>query len=179
MTADEFLAWAATQPAGERYELANGEVVAMAPERAGHARTKARVLRALEDALRTARVDCEAFPDGMAVRVDDSTVYEPDALVRCGGPLPDEAIELGDPVVVVEVLSPSTRARDSGAKLADYVRLRSLRHYLLVRTDTRVVIHHARTEEGRIETSIVSSGRLRLEPPGIEIPLEALFPSLE
>jgi hypothetical protein len=40
MTTDEFLAWAAEQPEGERYELVAGEVVAMAPERLGHARVK-------------------------------------------------------------------------------------------------------------------------------------------
>lgn len=56
------------------------------------------------------------------------TTYEPDALVRCGPPLPDDAVTLTEPVIVVEVLSPSTRANDAGAKLEDYVRLPSLRH---------------------------------------------------
>ena len=38
MTADEFIAWVMRQPEGQRYELVAGEVVGMAPERAGHAR---------------------------------------------------------------------------------------------------------------------------------------------
>jgi Uma2 family endonuclease len=56
----------------------------------------------------------------MAVRIDSFTVYEPGASIRCGPRLPDDATEFDDPVVVVEVLSPSTRhidtrARSSGA----------------------------------------------------------------
>ena len=72
----------------------------------------------------------------MAVEVDEHTVYEPDALVRCGPPLPPNAVKLSDPIIVVEVLSPSTSARDVGAKLADYFRLPSVRHYLIVRPRT-------------------------------------------
>ena len=111
----------------------------------------------------------------MAVRVDEATVYEPDASLRCGSRLEDDAVEFSDPVVVVEVLSPSTRARDAGAKLADYFRLPSVRHYLILRTDTRSAIHHARGEDGAITTAILTEGELRLDPPGIAIALEAVF----
>ena len=174
MSADEFLAWAMDQPEG-RYELASGEVVAMAPERAAHALAKAEAWRALRRAIRDGGLPCQAFPDGMAVRIDDGTVYEPDATVRCGPRLDDDAVEFSDPVIVVEVLSPSTRARDAGAKLEDYFRLPSVRHYLLLRTDTRSAIHHARSKDGVITTAIVSRGELRLDPPGIAIALEAVF----
>ena len=174
MTADEFLVWAMDQPEG-RYELASGEVVAMAPERAAHARAKFEACRALSDAIRAAGLPCETFTDGMAVRIDEATVYEPDTSLRCGPRLEDDAVEFADPVVVVEVLSPSTRARDSGAKLADYFRLPSVRHYLILRTDTRSAIHHARDEDGAIATAIVTEGTLSLDPPGITVALEAVF----
>ena len=173
MTADEFIPWAMEQEG--RFELASGEVVAMAPERVAHARAKFAVARALRDAVRGADLPCEVFTDGMAVRVDEGTVYEPDATVRCGEPLDGDAVEFSDPVVVVEVLSPSTRARDAGAKLADYFRLPSMRHYLILRTDTRSAIHHARGEDGAIATTILTEGALRLDPPGIAITLEAVF----
>jgi Uma2 family endonuclease len=175
MTAEQFITWAAELPDGERYELVAGEAVAMSPERAVHARVKARVHRALTDGLTRAGLPCEAFPDGMAVRIDESTVYEPDALVRCGPPLDDDAITLEDPVIIVEVLSPSTRARDSGAKLEDYFRLPTLRHYLIVKTETRKVIHHARDDEGRISTRIVGTGALELSPPGLTVAAESFF----
>lgn len=176
MTADAFIAWAMEQPEGERYELVQGEIVAMAPERSAHALTKARVWRALDDAIAAAGLRCTAYPDGMSVEIDADTVYEPDALVRCGEPLPDEAVKLHDPLIVVEVLSPSTRARDAGAKLEDYFRLPSLRHYLIVKTENRSVIHHRRGEAGRIETRILrGSGRLGLEPPGLVLVVESFF----
>jgi len=173
MTADEFIPWAMNQP--KRYELASGEVVAMSPERAGHARAKALVWRSLSDALRERALPCEAFSDGMSVRVDARTVYEPDALVRCGEPVDDAAVELNDPIIVVEVVSPSSRSLDVGAKLDDYFRLPSVRHYLIVKTKNRTVIHHERKSDGRIETRIVRSGTLAMDPPGIAVEVEGFF----
>jgi Uma2 family endonuclease len=64
MTVEQFVDWAMAQPDG-RYELLDGEVLAMAPERAAHARVKARTWRALEDAIAERGVLCEALPDGM------------------------------------------------------------------------------------------------------------------
>ena len=112
LTADAFIEWAMRQPSG-RFELFRGEVVAMSPERLGHARVKREVLFTLASALSGRGARCEAFGDGMAVRVDGSTVYEPDALVRCGPKLPNDVVELTDPLVVVEIVSPSSKGISS------------------------------------------------------------------
>jgi hypothetical protein len=77
MTSNEFIAWAMSRPRGERYELTAGEVVAMAPERAVHARTKLRVVRRLAQAIEAQGLGCETYADGMAVEVDATTIYEP------------------------------------------------------------------------------------------------------
>ena len=122
MTVDQFVDWAMAQPDG-RYELMDGEVVAMAPERAAHARLKAKIWRALENAIAERGVACEALPDGMTVRIDAHTAYEPDAQVHCGERLSDETVIVPSPLIVVEVLSPRTSSRDVGAKLADYFRV--------------------------------------------------------
>ena len=175
MTATEFIEWASTRPERDHFELIVGEVVAMAPERSGHALTKARVWRALDDAVRSAGLPCVAYPDGMAVEIDERTVYEPDALVRCGQPLDDDVLRILDPIIVVEVLSPSSESRDAGAKLADYARVPSIRHYLIVDANSRVIVHHHVEDEAAIHTSIVRSGALTLDPPGIDIPIEAIF----
>jgi len=169
MTVEEFIPWAMARPETERYELVAGEVVAMAPERSLHALTKGRVFRRLAEAVEAAKLPCTVYPDGMAVRVDDYTSYEPDAMVRCGDRLPHEAVVATDPLIIVEVLSPSTRAVDTGNKLTDYFRLPSVRHYLLVRPDKHVVIHHERDAAGVITTRIVQDGAVRLDPPGIEL----------
>ena len=174
MTVEEFVAWAMTQPEG-RFELVNGAVVAMAPERAAHARLKARVWRALDDRIRERGLPCEVLPDGMTVRIDEHTAYEPDAQVHCGEPLADDAVIVPAPVIVVEVLSPSTATRDTGAKLADYFRMASLRHYLIVRTDRPTVIHHRRGDADVIETRVVTAGALELDPPGITLELDRIY----
>ena len=176
-TADEFIAWALEQPAG-RFELDSGVVVAMAPERVSHGRAKSQAWLALRLAIAARGLGCEAFPDSATVRIDDRTVYEPDALVRCGPALPGNAIEVNDPVIVVEVVSPSSRGIDKGAKLASYFSLPSVRHYLIVDTDKRVVIHHHLVEEGRIESRFLREGPLTLDPPGLTIEVQDIFVGL-
>ncbi|HRO12407.1 Uma2 family endonuclease [Amaricoccus sp.] len=173
-TADEFMAWALEQPAG-RFELDNGAVVAMAPERASHVLAKGNAFMALSNAIGACHLACQAFPDGMSVRIDERTVYEPDALVRCGPQLPGDAVEANDPVVVVEVVSPSSRGVDRGVKLAGYFLLPSVRHYLIVDTDKRVVIHHHRGAEGRIEVRVLHDGLLTLDPPGLAFEVQDVF----
>jgi Uma2 family endonuclease len=174
MTVDEFIEWAMLQPGG-RYELMDGEVVAMAPERAAHARLRARIWRALDDDVRERGLPCEALPDGMTVQIDEHTVYEPDALIHCGDPLPDETVVVPEPLIVVEVLSPRTSARDVGAKLADYFRVPSIRHYLIARTDRPTIIHHEKSEGGEIATHIVTAGAVQLDPPGLSLQLDRIY----
>ncbi|HEY2621375.1 MAG TPA: Uma2 family endonuclease [Acetobacteraceae bacterium] len=167
MTSDEFIAWAMQQSG--RYELVAGEIVAMAPERIEHTRAKQHIWRRLTEAIEGGNLPCEALVDGMVVEVDEGTTYEPDVLVRCGPRLPTGTLKLRDPVVVIEVLSPSSLARDTGAKLEDYFRLASVLHYLIVKTENHTVIHHARGQNGAILTRIVREGPLLLEPPGITL----------
>jgi Uma2 family endonuclease len=113
MTVDEYLAWAEGQPG--RFELYAGTVYAMTPERAGHALIKFAVQTALLAGIRRAGIPCHMLPDGMTIRVDRHTAHEPDALVYCGQELPDFAIEVPNPMIVVEVLSPTTRHIDASA----------------------------------------------------------------
>lgn len=150
-------------------------MVAMAPQRGAHLRIKAAVWLALRQAIAAAGVPCEALPDGATVEVDEDTDYEPDAVVTCGAPMAADAVAAPNPVVVVEVLSPSTRSLDTGAKLADYFRVPSIQHYLIVRTDRRAVVHHRRRDEGGIETRLVGAGRIELMPPGIGVAVEDFY----
>ena len=166
MSVDEYLTWAEGRPG--RYELVEGKVFTMAPERARHARIKLSVHLALAQAVRDAGLRCEVLPDGMAVRIDARTAFEPDGLVYCGERLPGDALEVPHPVIVIEVLSPSTGGQDTGTKLAGYFRLPSVAHYLIIDPVRRTVIHHRRAGE-IIETRIVSEGALRLDPPGLEV----------
>lgn len=174
-TADAFLAWAEEQPDG-RSELIGGRIVAMAPERVAHVRAKVRARAALDSAIAAAGLSCEAVGDGLGVRIDDASVYIPDALVRCGPELPGDTSVIDDLVIVVEVLSPSTRAVDINAKLGGYLRLPSLCHCLVVDADERMVVHHSRTESGDIRTALLREGPIELDPPGIAVAVADLLP---
>jgi len=174
---DEFLDWADAQPES-RFELADGVVVAMAPERIAHALTKLDAAVALKAAVSAAGLGCETFIDGVGVRIDDRTMYIPDVIVRCGPKAPRDSREVDDPVILVEVVSPSTQSIDSVAKLSRYFQLPSLRHYLIIDPEARAVVHHGRAGSGEIESRLVQGGTLALDPPGLEIEVGALFASI-
>lgn len=176
MNVDEFLAWAEDRPG--RFELVDGEVFAMSPERVRHAEVKAAAYLALRSALNQAQRACFALPDGISVRIGADTVFEPDALVYCGARAHPDATEITNPIIVVEVQSPSTRAVDSGLKLARYFSLASVMHYLIVDPVKRLVIHHQRAEGGLIETRIAIAGTLDVTPPGLSLPVPDLFADL-
>jgi Uma2 family endonuclease len=173
MNVDEFLAWAEGRDG--RWELQDGELVAMAPQRLAHLETKAAALNALGSAIRRAKAPCHAVPDGATVRIAARTAFEPDALVYCGPRLPPSSIEIPEPVIVVEVLSEGTAARDHGVKLAGYFSLQSVAHYLILDADNRMAIHHKRGLGDVIETRILKEGQLRLDPPGLGIPVQDLL----
>jgi Uma2 family endonuclease len=174
MTREEYRRWAEAQPRG-RSELIGGEVFAMSPERIGHAETKAAAWLALREAIKAADVACRALPDGITVEVDENTDYEPDVLVNCGERPDRNAVAAPNPVIVVEVTSPSTRSVDTGFKLAGYFRVPSIRHYLVLLTEKRMLIHYSRRDDGGIDTRMVASGRVELDPPGITVAVEDLF----
>lgn len=174
LSREAYYAWVEAQPRG-RFELVDGMVVAMAPERVAHARTKGRAWRLLGDALAAADLPCEALPDGVTVEVGDATAYEPDVTVVCGEPVDGNAIAAPSPLIIVEVTSPSNSRVDMTTKVADYLRLPSLRHYLIINLAKRVVLHYHKMPDGRIETAILGSDALVLDPPGVSISVEALL----
>ena len=175
MNVDEFLAWAVEQPG--RYELYRGEIYAMSPESVGHGKSKGAVYAALVAAVRKSGIPCHVLPDGMTVRIDERTSYEPDALVYCGQELASSALEVPNPVIVVEVLSPSTRQFDVSIKLAGYFRVPSVHHYLIVDPVQPLILHHARGTGDTILTRVVTDGGIKLDPPGLELSLAEIYSS--
>jgi len=167
LTVDQYFAWAAEHPG--RYELFDGAVFATPPRTVGHIERRFAICAALHNAIQSKCMHCFALLNGLAVRVDETTAYEPDALVYCGEKLPPKAIEVPSPVIVVEVLSASTRSIDLSVKLADYFRLPTVMHYLIVDPERRRIVHHARGSDDVIATRIVTDGVIGLDPPGLEL----------
>jgi Uma2 family endonuclease len=138
---------------------------------------KARVWSALDRAVRKAGLQCQVLPDGIAIEVEDSD-YEPNAVLRCGERLWDYAIAVPDPLVIVEVLSPTTGGIDRSLKLREYFRLTSLHHHLIVWPDRPRIVHHRRASDGQIQTRTVTSGQVMLDPPRIEIATSDIYADL-
>ena len=175
MNVEAFLAWREGQPDAARYELYDGQAYEMAAERLLHVRMKQRVHRLFEREIAARSLPCEAFIDGVAVRINEETVFEPDALVRCGPRLPDDVLLVDDPTIVVEVASPSSQRIDALDKFARYFHNPHIVHYLIVMPDKRIVIHHMRASDGRIVGTSYEDGVVRLDPPGLNLSLAELF----
>jgi Uma2 family endonuclease len=139
--AEAFLAWAERQP--ERYELAEGTARMMTGGSPNHARISRNALTVLSARLGVG--PCEAFGGDLAVILGPRRVVFPDASVSCE---PVTGMGADRPVVIVEVLSPTTAAYDLGDKASAYRRMPSLRHLILIRQDRIRVEHYHRDAEG-------------------------------
>jgi Uma2 family endonuclease len=169
MAVPEFLSWWEKQSDDVRYELVDGIVYAMGRDKIGHNIAKLRAVNALQNAITLAGLDCIAFTDGVGISPDAKNYRLPDASVNCG-PVSDDSTLLPNPVIVVEVVSPSSEERDVHSKLRDYFAIKSVCHYLIIYPERKFVVHHHRqNSEEPVVTTFVTSGVLDLIPPGLSI----------
>ena len=146
MTVAEYIAYADAHPR-QRFELLAGVPVAMAPATLRHDVIASNIQASLQRQI-SAR-GCRSHRDaGLASAETADFLPQPDVMVRCG-PVDDRRRWVSDPVVVIEVLSPSTMADDRGYKLARYLKdFPSLRHVALVYQDEVRVECWSRDREG-------------------------------
>lgn len=126
---DEFLARFGDKT--ERYELLEGQPIPRCTGTGAHARIVRRVIGAFRRQL--SGRPWRAVSD-IPLAIDRWTLLVPDVLVLFK-PFDQQRTESAEPVVVVEVLSGDTQARDRGEKWLKYASLAGLQHYLLVATD--------------------------------------------
>ena len=134
LTSEEYLAWERKQLFKNEYH--SGQIVAMSGASRGHNRITVDITVQLSNRL--IGKDCEVFSGDMRVRTHPPISYfYPDVIVVCGeSRFEDEAFDtLLNPILIVEVLSPSTAAYDRGEKFEHYKQLASLKEYLLVSQD--------------------------------------------
>ena len=142
-TPEEYLAL--ERKAHCKNEYLDGQIIAMAGASSEHNLIVGDIFYGLYPELR--QRGCLVYTSDMRVRPSprDAYVY-PDVVVVCGEPqFEDEAFDtLLNPIVIVEVLSPSTEAYDRGEKFTRYKQLPSLKEYVLVSQDNVHVEHHRR-----------------------------------
>ena len=120
MSTAAFMAWYDRQPGKTRYELLARRVHESQRLNVGHARIMSQITFSFTHQIRERKLGCEAYLKGMAVRIDDENVFIADVLIRSGARLPGETTLILDPVIVVEVVSPSSQHVDALTKLTHY-----------------------------------------------------------
>lgn len=127
----------------DKHEFYQGQVFVMAGDTFQHARIGLNVTTEL--AVRLRGKPCQPMNSDMRITTPSGLNTYPDASVYCGQPeLTDHHKTLLNPVLMVEVLSPSTRSYDRGDKFHHYRSIPSLRDYLLIDSETFLVEHYQR-----------------------------------
>lgn len=134
ITPEEYLAL--ERDSDTRHEYYAGSIVAMAGGTARHNRIAGSTYVSLYNQLRGR--NCNIYPSDMRVKAIVTNIYSyPDVAVTCGDEEFEDSREdsLLNPVVIIEVLSPSTEKVDRGKKFQSYRTIPSLREYILIAQD--------------------------------------------
>lgn len=142
ITVEEYLA--GENDGDVRHEYIYGEVYAMAGSSDRHNQISGNIFVKLFTRLRGSK-DCQVFMTDMKLQADELTFYYPDVFVACDRPDPYFRRE---PVLIVEVLSPSTQRADRHEKLAVYQQIPTLREYVIVAQDKMLIELHRRPANG-------------------------------
>jgi Uma2 family endonuclease len=178
LTPQEYLA--IERKAEFKSEFFDGEMFAMSGASRNHNLLLTNLGAEFREQLRNR--PCESYGSDMRVGAGDDYFY-PDASVVCEKPLlADKAGDvLLNPVVIAEILSPSTEAYDRGKKFERYRRIASLRHYLLITQDRMHVELYTRTETGDWLLSEANGpeGVIELSSAGCRLALSDLYEKVD
>ncbi len=173
MTLEAFLAWEEAQPL--RYEFDGFQVRAMTGGTAAHARIQRNMLAALASRLRGGQ--CEVFGSELKLALADSVRY-PKAFVICSR-VPGKATHVTDPVVVFEVVSPSSSRTDRIVKPREYGATPSIQRYVILEQDTQAATVFSREHGGWDARVIEGDVAIAMPEIGISVPLAELYEGVE
>jgi Uma2 family endonuclease len=175
MSVAEFLAW--EHPGDTRWQLVDGEPVAMAPTSRTHGALQSELVGLIRDHLLATGSDCTALvTPGIVPRVLASENFRiPDLAVTCTG-YDVEEYDVADPVLIVEILSPSNRS-DTWRNVWTFTTIPSLREILILSsTAVRAQLlrrdHEGNWPEG---ATVIEDGDLTLASIGLTVPLAAVY----
>ena len=173
MSLDDFLVWERDQP--ERYEYVGGLVTMMTGGSAAHVTIAMNLAFALRQALRG--TSCRPFGSDMKVIANDTVRY-PDISVTCQ-PVDDRADRISDPILIVEVISPSTEREDRGRKKFDYFATPSVRQYAIVEQDARRIDLYTRAGDHWTDEVVEGDADLNLSSISVEVSLDTIYEDTE
>lgn len=163
------------------YELVDGVIVMMSNPTEAHEQIAGNIGAPLKLAMD--KRNCRTYQGGMRIQLSEKTSgidkAKPDVMVRCGGAASSRSF-ITDPLVVVEVLSPSTIDVDRGAKLDFYKIVPTMTHIVLVYQDQMRVEHYRRTPIGfELEVLKKPEDCLEFDSLGFEIDLASVYFGVE
>jgi Uma2 family endonuclease len=173
MTIEEFLTWEERQEL--RWEFDGIAPMAMTGGTAGHSAIQRNLVAALTPRLRGN--PCQVYTADLKIRTAGSIRY-PDAFVVCS-PVARNATVVADPVVVFEVLSPSTASIDHFVKNQEYRDTPSIRRYVILEQDIVGATVFARTGDDWVGHVVGADALLTMPEIGIEVPLSELYEGVE
>ena len=178
-SAEEYLA--IDNEADYKSEYVAGDIFAMGGATPKHVLIAGNTAREFGNRLRD--TNCQVYSAGLRIQADlDNVYYYPDVVVVCGRPEYRDSRRdtVTNPLVIVEVLSPTTRNYDRGDKFAHYRRLDSLREYILIDQDACHVEHFVRKEGiWEFSESDDCQGSLVIPTLDIAIALTEIYAKLE
>lgn len=173
-TSEEYFELEATSEV--RHEYVDGEVFAMAGASKSHNVLAQNLAAALRASPRGR--GCQTFMEDVRLVMKENVHYVyPDVLVTCDPADRRDAYLVRHPVLIAEVLSPSTAEYDRTEKFANYQKMPSLRHHLLVSQTAWVVEWFRRDEAGQWIYTLLHepTGVLEVPDPGLVLPLRELY----
>lgn len=176
-TLDEYLEL--DQHSEERYEFFDGEIVSMSGGSIEHSTIAVNIAGTLRESLKGCT--CRVLSSDVRLKVPQAFPYRyPDAVVVCGELLVEKLqgqVLLVNPLLIVEVLSPSTEAYDRGRKFSAYQSIESFQEYLLVAQDRPYVTRYVRQADGQWLRSDVEGldKAIKLESLDVLLPLSEIY----
>ena len=177
LTEEEYLS--IEREALEKSEFHDGQMYAMAGSSPNHS-----LLSNSIGALLRGQVPpgCRTFNSDLRVKVAPAGLFTyPDCTVICGEPqyFGDRKDVVLNPLLIVEVLSPSTEGYDRGKKFEFCRTIRSFQEYLIVHQDRRHVEHFSRQDDGSwlLREYIGEGGSVAIARLNVQIPLADLYAS--
>jgi Uma2 family endonuclease len=171
LSISEYIAWEEGNTI--KHEFVAGEVYAMTGVTLRHNLITLNLARAMWQRARGG--GCRVLATDVKLRTGSDRIYYPDLMVVCGAAA-EVALIVSEPSMVVEVTSPSTRATDRREKLEAYMRMPSLRIYLIVDQRRRHVLMYTRKGAGDwTREEISGDGAVALEFLGANIPLDEIY----
>ncbi len=159
------------EPSSEvKRELIDGHVYAMAGAGANHQRIAVNILSEFRNHLKN--TPCEPFGSDMKVRINSNFFY-PDVIVDCNFDN-SEPYFTQTPIIIVEVLSKSTRRTDETIKLMSYITIPSLQEYVLIQQDF-VDIQVIRRSEGWLQKHYFLGDEITFEAIDLTLSVEDIY----